>query len=429
MRSLPAGCFSSHQVSTGPYRTATAAHASANPTAWSTKKSMILRSSRPSQSERRVASARRIMYHKRSGRSRASCAGRTTRQRATRSGSVLPKGRRGGSRLGDRPGIGELQVRPRLLEVADDLLLDASFPRTGSSARSASIASLACVRSRASARAGGSRARPSRRARSGGCRTTPTLSSALRSSSSVGGPPPPDSACVSSPTDPLRCADLLGVDLLERRSLLEARDLALGRVPLGHREIRRRADLLGRRAPPTRAAPRSAAARESARRGRSRAARRRARSGSRARSSPRSAGAAAAHAARPRRMRARDPRGERGGERRERLRLAEVGLAVADADLDGREREVRAHAPPDLRVLRDRAGVVEEADEALELVPGGERVGDAAAREEAREDLRPRRVQAGVRRPRRTASSPRARAARAGSSAAPLTTAIARSAR
>ena len=55
--------------------------------------------------------------------------------------------------------------------------------------------------------------------------------------------------------------------------------------------------------------------------------------------------------------RARDPHGQRVDERRERARLAEVRLRVADPDLDRREREVRAHAPPELRVLGDRAGV------------------------------------------------------------------------
>ena len=57
---------------------------------------------------------------------------------------------------------------------------------------------------------------------------------------------------------------------------------------------------------------------------------------------------------------------------------------------------MRAHAPPELRVLGDRARVVEEAHEALVLRPRRERVRHAAAREEAREDLRARRVQAGV---------------------------------
>ena len=67
--------------------------------------------------------------------------------------------------------------------------------------------------------------------------------------------------------------------------------------------------------------------------------------------------------------RARDPRRQRVAERGERARLAEVGLRVADPDLDRREREMRPHAPPDLRVLGDRAGLVEEADVRLPLVP------------------------------------------------------------
>ena len=44
--------------------------------------------------------------------------------------------------------------------------------------------------------------------------------------------------------------DLLGVDLLERRALLVARDLPLGRVRRRHREVRRRAELLGDRQHP-----------------------------------------------------------------------------------------------------------------------------------------------------------------------------------
>ena len=57
--------------------------------------------------------------------------------------------------------------------------------------------------------------------------------------------------------------------------------------------------------------------------------------------------------------------GERVAERRERLSLGEVGLPVADADLDRRVREMGAHAPPDLRVLGDRSGAVEERDVVL----------------------------------------------------------------
>src|SRR5436853_311282 len=71
---------------------------------------------------------------------------------------------------------------------------------------------------------------------------------------------------------------------------------------------------------------------------------------------------------------------ERIDQGRESARLRKVGLRVADADLDGREHEVRPHAPPDLRVLGDRPGLVEEAHVALPVVPALEPVGDAATR-------------------------------------------------
>src|SRR3970282_2956142 len=92
----------------------------------------------------------------------------------------------------------------------------------------------------------------------------------------------------------------------------------------------------------------------------------------------------------------RHARGEGRREGGERLRLGQLRLTVTDADLHSRECEVRAHAPPELRVLGHRARLVEEAYEALELIPGGEGVRDSAAWEEAREDLCPRRVQARV---------------------------------
>ena len=95
-------------------------------------------------------------------------------------------------------------------------------------------------------------------------------------------------------------------------------------------------------------------------------------------------------------VRPRHPCRERSREGRERLRLGDLGLPVADPDLHRREREVRAHAPPELGVLGDRARVVEEAHEALVLRPRGECVRHAAAREEAREDLRARGVQSRV---------------------------------
>ena len=83
-------------------------------------------------------------------------------------------------------------------------------------------------------------------------------------------------------------------------------------------------------------------------------------------------------------------------ERGERLGLRQVGLPVGDPNLDGREREVRPDAPPELRVLGDGARLVEEANVVLVLLPRRERVRHAAAREEAREDLRARRVETGV---------------------------------
>src|SRR6266498_4012936 len=91
-----------------------------------------------------------------------------------------------------------------------------------------------------------------------------------------------------------------------------------------------------------------------------------------------------------------DARGEPVAERRERARLGKIGLRVTDADLDGGVGEVRPYAPPELRVLRDRAGLVEKAHVALEPVPAVVGIWDAAAREHAREDLRARRVQACV---------------------------------
>ena len=55
--------------------------------------------------------------------------------------------------------------------------------------------------------------------------------------------------------------------------------------------------------------------------------------------------------------------------------------------------KVRADAPPDLRVLGDRSRLVEEADVLLPVVPALEPVGNAAAREHAREHLRARGVE------------------------------------
>ena len=55
---------------------------------------------------------------------------------------------------------------------------------------------------------------------------------------------------------------------------------------------------------------------------------------------------------------------------------------------------MRAHAPPHLRVLVDRASVVEETNILLEALPSVVRVGDSAPREHAGEDLRSNGVQA-----------------------------------
>src|SRR4051794_21877777 len=116
----------------------------------------------------------------------------------------------------------------------------ASF-RTGTSARSASIASFACSRSRPS---GPSRMNPS-------CETVTTVwasrstTFSLRNSAS--------SCAARSPslaTDRLRGAHLLGVDLLQRRALLVPCDLPLGGVRPGNGEVRRGAELLGDRERP-----------------------------------------------------------------------------------------------------------------------------------------------------------------------------------
>src|SRR5580765_35970 len=91
--------------------------------------------------------------------------------------------------------------------------------------------------------------------------------------------------------------------------------------------------------------------------------------------------------------RAREPGAEGVDQCRQRLGFSEVRLRVADADLDGRIRKVRADAPPDLRVLLDRPGRIEEAHVLLVGRPALEGVGHAAAGKGLREDLRARRMQ------------------------------------
>src|SRR5918999_1372536 len=91
--------------------------------------------------------------------------------------------------------------------------------------------------------------------------------------------------------------------------------------------------------------------------------------------------------------RARYARNERIDEGGERLGCAELGLAVADSDLRRRKGQVRPDAPPDLRVLGDRASVVEQTNVPLVLLPAPVCIRYAAARKHAREDLSSRRVQ------------------------------------
>src|SRR5437763_2728499 len=198
-----------------------------------------------------------------------------------------------------------------------------------------------------------------------------------------------------SSADGLLRPHLDGVDLLERRAVVVPGSLALGRVLGRNRHVRRGAELLRDRHRPL---------------------------GQRLEPRPRRHGLGAREvdqlarepepdrapevlldqAARRIRQwlavvaRAGDAHSQRVRERCERLRLGELRLGVADPNLDRRKGQVWAHAPPELRVLGDRAGRVEEAHVVLELAPAGEDVGDPAAGEHPREDLRPRRVEPGV---------------------------------
>ena len=110
-----------------------------------------------------------------------------------------------------------------------------------------------------------------------------------------------------------------------------------------------------------------------------------ARSGSRARCSPRPAGAAGRRTARPRRRRARPARRRRRSARRAPRTPPRRDLGVADAHLDRAEGEVRAHRPPDLRVLDDRVRARSSSRCSRVGRPGAVGVGDAAAREGLRE--------------------------------------------
>src|SRR5262249_35904303 len=253
--------------------------------------------------------------------------------------------------------------------------------RTGSSARSDSIARRAWVRSRAS---GETRWNPiDAVAESAFTRmsATPTFSSASRSCCSVG-------SASSSATDRLRRPDLLGVDLPGRGAVREALDLTLGRVLLRNGEERRSADLLRDREHPGHKIVQPLPRRDGLASGEvDELAREAVADGS-----PEVLLDVTVREGLDRValvVGTRDAGDEGGRERRESIALRELWLTVADSDLDRRERQMRADAPPQLRVLADGARFVEETNEPLVLGPRGEGVRDAAAREEPREDLGP----------------------------------------
>src|SRR5262245_46301390 len=269
----------------------------------------------------------------------------------------------------------------------------ASF-RTGTRVRSASIASFAWSRSRCSS----PRLRYPRdeTVKTVWTSTSATFSFAYSSSSCVSSSSwersrwaPP----ASSATHHLRSMDLLGVDLLERPAFLDPDDLALGRV--GRRNRRLDAELVGNRRHPLDQPLELGACGPDLVGGRIDEA----------------AGQAVPDRTpevlldHPRRRlwqllalvaRAGDTGSEPVAEGGEGTRLGEVGLGVADPDLDSRIGEVRPDAPPELRVLVDRSRLVQRPDVCLELGPGAVGVGNAAAREHAGEDLGAGGVEAAV---------------------------------
>src|SRR6266508_4549760 len=250
---------------------------------------------------------------------------------------------------------------------------------TGRSARSASMARRPCSTSRSSSP---SRWNPSEASVNVVWRRMSWILSLRSSSASLASSSASSSgSCFSSATNRLLPPYLLRVDLLQRRALLEPRDLALGRIrdwehpfdqpleggPCGaHLEGLEVDELAGEavadRAPEVLLDP-------------------------------------AVRAVRQRLalvVGAREARGEGVAEGRERTGLLQVGLGVADPDLDGRKGEVGTHAPPHLRVLVDRSRLVEPAHVLLEPGPALVDVRDAAAREHPGEDLGARRMQPAV---------------------------------
>src|SRR5438445_2682285 len=242
---------------------------------------------------------------------------------------------------------------------------------SGTSASSASIASRACSRSR---RSGASLPKAIEASMELVCRSRSETLTRRSSSTNCAALAAEGSAPgVGSAGDSLTGPNLLGEDLLHRRTLHVAGYLPFGGVPLRNREPVCDSELLGDRLHPFDELLEPGAR------------------GDRlttlevdqlARKPPadRSPEVFLEQTVRPSRQRLalverpRDARDQRVAERRERARLRELRLGVADADLHGREREVRPNAPPELRVLTHRPGLIEEADVLLPLIIAAVRI-------------------------------------------------------
>ena len=109
-----------------------------------------------------------------------------------------------------------------------------------------------------------------------------------------------------------------------------------------------------------------------------------------------------------------EPVRERDDQRGERDRVLDPRLLVEDPRLDRAQVRVRAHVPPQERVVLDRAGAHHQLDAVREDLPGAVVGRDPLAREGA-EDRHARATSARCRSPSRRASWPTARAAAAGS--------------